>query len=818
MVIRLQQQIVLLEEKIQILDRERASVCHEIAQLKSQLHQQNQIKPPVASSLTHQSSIQEKVALFRRLFKGREDIYPRRFVNSKTGKSGYSPVCEHEWKPRVCEKPKIKCGDCLHRAFIPITDQVITNHLAGYDNARGVSNDFVMGIYPLMKDEHCWFLAIDFDKASWQKDVHAFISACRENAIPYSTEISRSGKGAHVWIFFSEPVLAIEARKLGSYLLTQAMDAHPELGFESYDRLFPNQDTLPKGGFGNLIALPLQKKPRNEGHSVFVNDDFMVYADQWSYLSSVQRLSPRKLHNLIERAEQQNTILGVKLPLSEGDVEPWEISPSRKIKETVIADPLPKSVTIVVSNQMFIDTNNLPTVLQSKIIRLAAFQNPQFYKHQAMRLSTFNTPRIISCAQYYPNHIALPRGCQDDLLNLLDDLKMEPIIEDKRFEGNKIEDVQFQGKLTIEQEQVVGKLLKHDIGTLSATTAFGKTVIALNILAHRKVNTLIVVHRRQLLDQWLERIQMFLNLPTQVIGKIIGGKNKATGIIDVALIQSLSKNQVVDDLVVNYGQIIFDECHHLSAVSFESVALACRAKYVLGLSATLTRKDGHHPIVFMQCGPIRHEVNAKKQASKRPFDHFVIQRHTDFEMPSPVFSKHSMTHIYQALVNDDLRNQFILNDIKKALFEKRSLLVLTERREHVLLLAEKIQVFVKNIFVMQGGMDATKRELLLSKLRAVSPNEEVVIIATGRYLGEGFDYARLDTLFLVMPISWKGTLAQYVGRLHRLYDKKTDVRIYDYVDSKVPMLERMSEKRRVGYKHLGYSFIEIDQNSLFNVG
>jgi superfamily II DNA or RNA helicase len=270
--------------------------------------------------------------------------------------------------------------------------------------------------------------------------------------------------------------------------------------------------------------------------------------------------------------------------------------------------------------------------------------------------------------------------------------------------------------------------------------------------------------------------------------------------------------------VANYGQIIFDECHHLSAVSFELVALACRAKYVLGLSATLTRKDGHHPIVFMQCGPIRHEVNAKKQASKRPFDHFVIQRHTDFEMPSPVFSKHSMTHIYQALVNDDLRNQFILNDIKKALFEKRSLLVLTERREHVLLLAEKIQVFVKNIFVMQGGMDATKRELLLSKLRAVSPNEEVVIIATGRYLGEGFDYARLDTLFLVMPISWKGTLAQYVGRLHRLYDKKTDVRIYDYVDSKVPMLERMSEKRRVGYKHLGYSFIEIDQNSLFNVG
>ena len=267
--------------------------------------------------------------------------------------------------------------------------------------------------------------------------------------------------------------------------------------------------------------------------------------------------------------------------------------------------------------------------------------------------------------------------------------------------------------------------------------------------------------------------------------------------------------------MANYGQIIFDECHHLSAVSFESVALACRAKYVMGLSATLTRKDGHHPIVFMQCGPIRHEVSAKKQASERPFDHFVIQRHTDFEMPLNISSKLSMTRIYQALVNDDLRNQFILDDIKKALSEKRSLLVLTERREHVLLLAEKIQVFVKNVFIMQGGMDATKREQLLVDLQKVSPNEDIVIIATGRYLGEGFDYARLDTLFLVMPISWKGTLAQYVGRLHRLYTTKTEVRIYDYVDTKVPMLERMGEKRRVGYKHLGYSFIEPNHNSLF---
>ena len=372
--------------------------------------------------------------------------------------------------------------------------------------------------------------------------------------------------------------------------------------------------------------------------------------------------------------------------------------------------------------------------------------------------------------------------------------------------------------MTDEQTLAANKLLEHDIGTLSATTAFGKTVVALYILAQRQVNTLIIVHRRQLLDQWLERIEMFLNLSKKQVGKIGGGKNKTNGIIDVAIMQSLTKNHEVVYLVADYGQVIFDECHHLSAVSFETVAKSCKAKYVLGLSATLTRKDGHHPIVFMQCGPMQYHVSPKQQALTRPFDHFVVQRDTKFEMPLSVIHNNQQTihEIYQTLVKDEQRNRLILDDIKLALEEGRSPIVLTERKEHVALLAERIRLFTNNVFVMQGGMGGRQRKQLLADMQSVPDTDRRVIIATGRYLGEGFDDARLDTLFLVMPVSWKGTLTQYVGRLHRLHHAKTEVRIYDYVDSNVPMLTRMGEKRKVGYKMLGYKMLEVDfQTTLF---
>lgn len=763
------------------------------------------------ATITHQSSRQDKIKLFRDLFKGREDVYPKRFESSKTGKSGYSPVCLHEWHPKLCHKPRVKCGDCQYQTYQPLSDAVIANHLMGMGNPAKPHENFVIGVYPLLQDEHCWFLAVDFDKASWRQDVLAFSAACKAENIPYSIERSRSGKGAHVWLFFSAPVLAIEARKLGSYLLTVAMDQNPDLGFESYDRLFPNQDTMPKGGFGNLIALPLQKKAREHGNSEFVDEHFVTYPDQWAYLSTIKRISPFELRFWLEKAEQQNNILGVRLPIEEDDSQPWNLPPSRRLKEVAIdTSLLPKQLNIVLGNQLFIDKQKLPTALQTRLLRLAAFQNPAFYKAQAMRLSTHDTPRIISCAELFSQHIALPRGCMEDLLTLLSELKIKAVLRDERHSGQKLPDVQFQGILTEEQIPAANQLLQHDIGTLSATTAFGKTVVALYVLAQRQVNTLIIVHRRQLLDQWLERIAMFLNVPKKQVGKIGGGRNKPTGVIDVAIMQSLTKNNEVDDLIANYGLVIFDECHHLSAKSFEKVANACKAKYILGLSATLTRKDGHHPIVFMQCGPIRYQVSAKQQALARPFDHVVIQRFTEFTTPEILKNQGQIAihAIYQALMEDEVRNQLILADIRQALTEGRSPIVLTERKEHVSLLAERIRDFTANVFEMQGGMGAKQRKQLLSAIDAVPENQSRVIVATGRYLGEGFDDARLDTLFLAMPISWKGTLTQYVGRLHRLHHTKTEVRIYDYVDDQVPMLSKMSEKRKIGYRSLGYKMLD----------
>ena len=696
----------------------------------------------------------------------------------------------------MCHKPRVRCGACPNQAFVPVTDEAIERHLRGRHT---------MGVYPMLADDTCRFLAADFDKATWRRDAGAYLDACHAKGVPAALERSRSGNGAHVWIFFAEPLPASLARRLGAHLLTEAMERNPDIGFRSYDRFFPSQDTMPQGGFGNLIALPLQGGPRENGHSVFLDGDFKPWPDQWAFLSGLRRLTEAEAGAIVDEAGRRGRVVGLRLPLDDEDEEPWTAPPSRRRPLPAIAGVLPERIAAVLADQIYIPREGLPPGLVNRLVRLAAFQNPAFYAAQAMRRSTYGAPRVVACAELLSHHIALPRGCLAAMQHLLEELGIGLGLRDERFAGRPVETT-FLGELTPEQAAAADALLKHDNGVLAATTAFGKTVVAASLLAARRANTLILVHRLQLMEQWVARLGAFLDLPASAIGQTGGGKRKPTGVVDVSVIQSLVRCDEVDDIVADYGHLIVDECHHLSAVSFEKVARRAKSKYVLGLSATVTRQDGHHPIVFMQCGPVRFRASAKSLARQRPFTHRALLRPTAFRLPEDIAEERPpIQQVYAVLAEDKARNDLIFDDVLNALEAGRSPLVLTARKEHAHRLAERLGRFARNVLFLRGGMGAKQRRSVMQRLEEIPDSEERVLVATGRYIGEGFDDSRLDTLFLAMPVAWRGTLAQYVGRLHRLHPSKREVLVYDYVDEAVPALRRMTEKRIRGYRSLGYS-------------
>jgi superfamily II DNA or RNA helicase/very-short-patch-repair endonuclease len=747
-----------------------------------------------------------KIALFRSLFRGRDDVYPRRFESRTSGKTGYAPVCGNEWLRGICEKPRVKCAACRHRQFLPVTDEVIRWHLSGRDE-RGV--DFVAGVYPMLLDETCLFLAIDFDKSGWQEDAGAVLATCARFKLPAVLERSRSGNGGRIWMFLQEPMPAALVRRLGAYILTETMESRPEIGLDSYDRFFPNQDTLPQAGFGSLIALPLQKEPRRFGNSVFIDEQCEPHVDQWAFLASVQRIAKTTVEEIAHEAGQRGRVVGVRMACAEGDDnEPWNAPPSGRGFKLAAAGPLPNRLELTLGDQIYVAKDELPPGLRNRLLRSAAFQNPEFYKAQAMRLSTYGKPRIIACAEDRGRYIALPRGCLEEVRSLLADLHVEVEIRDERVVGKPLQ-MTFQGQLRPEQENAANAMLAHETGVLAATTAFGKTVVAAWLIAQRGVNTLILVHRRQLVDQWVERLSTFLGLTIKEIGQIGGGRKRATGRLDVAVIQSLVRQGVVKDCVGDYGHIIVDECHHLPARSFELVARRAKAKYVTGLSATVVRKDGHHPIIFMQCGPVRYRVDAKSGAMQRPFEHTVHVRPTSFRpLTEADPDRRVQFHdLYQQLIADEDRNRMICDDVLRVVREGRSPLVLTERKEHLGVLAECLEPQVRNVILLHGGRGHREARAITRHLSDMPDDEARVLLATGRYIGEGFDDPRLDTLFLTLPVSWRGTVAQYVGRLHRVREGKTEVRVYDYADLNVPMLARMFDRRCAGYEAIGYRIL-----------
>ena len=579
----------------------------------------------------------EKVALFRRLFRGRTDVYPIRWESKTTAKSGYSPACANEWRAGVCEKPRIKCGDCSNRSLIPLSDAVIYDHLTG---------DSTIGVYPLLEDDTCHFLAIDFDEAEWKEDARAFVQSCSELGVAVALEISRSGNGAHAWVFFAGRVSARDARRLGTAIISHTCSRTRQLKLESYDRLFPNQDTMPKGGFGNLIALPLQKKPRENGCSVFVDADLHPYSDQWDFLASIQPMALHDIEPTILRATGRAHPLDVTFIDEEDLTTPWKrTAPSTR----KLWGAMPESLTVTLGNLVYLEKAQLPQALANRLIRLAAFQNPEFYRAQAMRMSVWDKPRVIGCAENYPRHIALPRGCLDAAQELLNDNGIRCDMRDERYWGEPLE-VTFVGTLRTDQEAAAAAMMRHDAGVFCAPTAFGKTVTAAAMIARRGVNTLVLVHRTELLKQWQERLQVFLGVGKWEVGSIGGGKAKATGTIDIAVMQSLSRQGEVNPLVENYGHVIVDECHHVGAVSFDAILKRTKAKYVLGLTATPFRCDGQQPIIFMQCGPIRHTA---AKAASAPRDLEVVPRslYSRIDLPSEA----GIQDVFRYLANDQVQ-------------------------------------------------------------------------------------------------------------------------------------------------------------------
>ena len=685
------------KELIQIIEK----LEKENKELKEKIYGKIEVKdlPKESKDISNE----EKVKIFMEVFKGRTDLYAKRWVSNKTGKSGYSPVCKNEFSVYKCDKPRMKCSECPYRELLPLTDDIILKHLKG---------EITIGIYPLLPGDLCNFLAIDFDKKTYEKDVSAFWSICDELDIPVYVERSRSGNGAHVWIFFEESISARIARKMGNILLTKTMEK-ASLELDSYDRLFPNQDTMPKGGFGNLIALPFQGNSSKNGNTVFVDKYFEPQKNQLEILANIKRLKSDDVYKFVDKFKEDD----FKEPEIE-EIADDDIPKKDNIKDIVFTN----NVECIFDNQIYIKKLKLLPNEISYLKRLASFTNPKFYELQKLRMPIFykTTPRIISCFDEDDRFLILPRGCMEKIKEICEKSNVKLIIKDKREQGTEV-DYKFNGKLNRKQEKAMNDLISHETGVLCATTGFGKTVIGAKIISELKTNTLVIVNRNNLLDQWKERLSYFLDINKKEIGQCGASKENLNGKLDVASFQSLFKKDNLEEIVKNYGLVIVDECHHVAAFSFEKVLKAIRSKYVYGLTATPTRKDGWHKIIYMQCGDIRVRVSNKELKQNKEMEHTVIVKKTNYKyIPSDEQDKILISEILNDMCHNVFRNSMIIEDIKKCIEEGRTPIVLTERVEHLKILKEGLDDLNIPIVIYKGNMGKKKTKEIGSQSSAIA--------------------------------------------------------------------------------------------------
>jgi superfamily II DNA or RNA helicase len=711
------------------------------------------------------ASAREKVALVRRLFRGREDVYAVRWENARTGKSGYVPAVAGGWSRQGA------------KAYLPLSDEAIERHLRGQES---------IGVYPLLTDDSCWFLACDLDGKTWQLDALTLLDACRELGVEAALERSRSGAGGHVWVFFTEPVTASAARRLGAVLLRQAISRRAELDLASYDRLFPNQDFLPAKGFGNLIALPLQGRCRAGGTSVFLDPATLEHwPDQWAFLSSLERVSREQLERLL--AEHEDVAFGAEA-----------LSARRPARRD---ERLPEEIRCTIGADIAIARADLPPSLLAGLKDLASLHNPLFYERQRLRLSTHQTPRLIRCYEEDITHLHLPRGLLAQIGDAVAKAGSRLVVDDHRPVHPPLP-LEFHGKLTPPQQGAVASMLAQDEHVLVAPPGSGKTVIACALIAERKLPTLILAHSKPLLEQWRAQLQTLLGLSSNEIGQRGGGRRKRTGIVDLAMIQSLKAVNDLEAFFSGYGLVVVDECHHLPAVSFEAAVRRAPVRHFLGLTATPYRRDGLQEIVTMQCGPIRHRI-AHNEGPAGEISLELAVRRTELALADA--AEAPIHEVFRLLVEDEQRTALVCDDVLAALAEGRRCLVLSQWKQHCRLLAEAIRNRGVAPLVLEGGLGKRARTALLDQIENTPLDEPLVVVATGQYLGEGFDCPQLDALFLAFPVSFKGRLVQYAGRLMRTHDGKASVRIYDYADVRVPVLRAMHTRRLATYKRLGFT-------------
>jgi superfamily II DNA or RNA helicase len=759
--------------------------------------QQLFIQSDALPSTNEHSSLEQKITLFRMLFRGREDVYPLLWENRQTGRKGYAPAVKDGWWSR---KPGVRLSA---DDYLPLTEEVIRRHLAG---------QHTVGVYPLLPDDTCWFLACDFDGRGspsssrsshlanttttqrsagtpapiWAMDALAYVATCERYGVPAYLERSRSGTGGHVWIFFAAPVPAASARRLGLSLLRETIAMRATLDLTSYDRLFPSQDVLPKGGFGNLIALPLQRQACAVGNTKFLDRELRPWPDQWAFLSTIQRLSP----------DQLEPFLTALAPVMVGP-EAWRTNQVCRLND----QPVPSNIHCTVGTALSIEKAGLPSAVIAGLKHLASLHNPVFYERQKLRLSTYRTPRFIRCYEEDLTHLHLPRGIMEDLQAIVTAAGSKLVVTDRR-PISALREFRFRGTLSPIQRKVVHEVASYEQGVLVAPPGIGKTVMACAIIAQRNVPTLVLVHRQPLLNQWRNHVQEWLCLAPSEIGEIRGGMCRAGQAVDLAMIQSLQRHEDLPAFFGRYGLLVVDECHHVPAFSFESCLKQAPVRYVLGLTATPYRRDGLQELITMQCGPIRSTLSPQEGSDGRDLVRELLVRETPFEMPAT--GEASIHEVFSALAGDTDRTALIAADVLAAVRDGRRCLVLSERRAHCQALAERLTGAGAQPFVLNGSMPAKVRAAMTEAVRATPREQPFLLIATGQYLGEGFDCPQIDTLFLAFPISFKGKLIQYVGRLLRPHPGKTTVQLYDYADVHSPVLKHMHTKRMRTYDRLGF--------------